>query len=212
MDTSLYAMHLGLRPLRHPMDTGKGKEVMTDQPDQPDQPTNRPTFTASYDVRTLVLYLSECPVGKLITYQEMSGLIDKDVQTEARHILTSARKITQREHGIVFGTIPEEGLKRLSDYEIVQTGQDTVVKIRRASHRGVTRIAVAQPEKLSLEQRTQQNTYLSFLAMLHLASQEKRIKKLEAKVKEVQARLPLDTTLEAFKEKHKKNEESDSNT
>ena len=79
-----------------------------------------PQFVASIDVKTLCKAFAESHVGQIFTYKDLSQLIERDVQTEARNILTSARKITQRELGYVFGTIHGEGLKRLSDIEIVR--------------------------------------------------------------------------------------------
>jgi hypothetical protein len=160
----------------------------------------RPTFVASIDVRTLCGALGECNTGQLLTYRHLSQLIGRDVQTEARAVLGSARKIMQRERGFVFGTVIGEGLKRLNDVEIVQTGAQTIVSIRHASRRGAERVAKAAPEQLPLESRVRMNTYLSVLAMLHAATTERRIKKLEARVAQAESRLPLDKTLEAFKD------------
>jgi len=160
----------------------------------------RPTFVCSIDVRTLCHAFAETKIGDILTYQQLSELISKDVQTEARAILVSARRITQRELGYVFGTIHGHGLKRLSDVEIVQTGSETIVKIRHASRRGAERIAAAAPEKLPIESRTQQNLYLSVLAMVHSAMTEKRLKKLEERVAQAESRLPLDKTLDAFRD------------
>jgi hypothetical protein len=159
-----------------------------------------PQFVASLDVKTLCKAFAESYVGQVFTYKDLSKLIGRDVQTEARSILVSARKITQRALGYVFGTIQDEGLKRLSDIEIVQTGAQTVTKIRHASRRGAERIAHAAPEKLPIEARVQQNTLLSVLAMVHSAMTEKRLKKLEERVAQAESRLSLDKTLEAFKD------------
>lgn len=163
----------------------------------------KPNFVASIDVRALCKVFAETRVGEVLTYQQLSEVIRKDIQTEGRQALTSARAITQRELGYVFGTIFRVGLKRLSDIEIVQTGQQTVVKIRNQSKRGAQRVATAAPEKLPIESRIQQNTYLSLLAMVHATVQEKRLKKLEERVAQAEAKLPLDKTLEAFKDEPK---------
>jgi hypothetical protein len=169
---------------------------MTGEPIHPKEPI----FVASSDVRRLCKRLAEAQVGDVLTYKELSALIARDIQTEARGALMSARRITQRERGIVFGTIMNEGLKRLSDIEIVQTGAQAVVRIRHASRRGAERIGVAAPEKLPIEARVQMNTYLTVLAAMHSLSQEKRLKKLEERVARAESRLPLDKTLEAFKD------------
>lgn len=160
----------------------------------------KPTFIASFDVRSLCNLMANTDIGQILSYEEMSKVIGRDVQTEARGALVSARRITQRELGYVFGTIYRLGLKRLSDVEIVQTGAQSVVKIHHASRRGADRIANAAPEKLPIESRVQMNTYLSVLAMVHAVSTEKRLKRLEEKVAQAEARLPLERTLEAFKD------------
>lgn len=162
-----------------------------------------PTFIASLDAKRLCLLLESTPVGRLVTYKDLSAAIGRDVQTEARGVLYSARLIVQREISYVFGTVPNEGLKRLSDVEIVQTGAQTVSRIRRASRSGINRITAADPVQLPVEARVQMNTYLSLLGMLHTSLQEKRLKQLEERVARAESRLPLDTTLDAFKEQHK---------
>ena len=161
-----------------------------------------PTFVASMDAKRLCLLLESSYVGQLVTYKELSTAIGKDVQTEGRSILNSARRIVQRELSYVFGTVANQGLKRLSDVEIVQTGAQTVSSIRHASRRGINRIAAADPVRLPMDSRIQMNTYLSVLGMLHISLQEKRLKKLEQRVALAESRLPLDTTLDVFKDQH----------
>lgn len=162
---------------------------------------NQPSFIASLDVQRISQLLANTEVGNIVTYRQMSEEIGRDIQTEARGVLISARRITQRELGYIFGTIHGKGLQRLSDIEIVQTGAQTVVKIRHASRRGTERIAnVAMPENLPIESRIRMNCYLSMLAMVNSISQEKRLKKLEERVALAEARLPLEKTLDAFKD------------
>jgi hypothetical protein len=161
---------------------------------------NRPNFIASIDVQTLCRAMAESQVGDILTYQQLSALIHKDIQTEGRQALLSARRIVQRDMQIVFGTIYKEGLKRLSDTEIVMTGQQTVVRIRRASHRGAARVAVARPERLQPDGRLRQNTLLSLLAMIHASTTESRMRKLEGKVAQAESKLPLEATLNAMQQ------------
>lgn len=159
-----------------------------------------PTFVASIDAKRICVLLASSHVGQLIPYREMSEAIGRDIQTEARTVLNTARRIVQRDRSYVFGTVPKEGLKRLSDVEIVQTGAQTVSKIRHASRRGINRITAADPVQLPIESRVQMNTYLSVFGMLHVSLQEKRLKQLEERVARAESRLPLDTTLDAFKD------------
>ena len=119
------------------------------RPDKTRSIMKSPTFVASMDAKRLCLLLESSYVGQLVTYKELSTAIGKDVQTEGRSILNSARRIVQRELSYVFGTVANQGLKRLSDVEIVQTGAQTVSSIRHASRRGINRIAAADPVRAS---------------------------------------------------------------
>ena len=157
-----------------------------------------PDFIRSIDVQTLCRAMTDTQPGEILTYQQLSALIDKDIQGEARQALISARHIVERDMQIVFGTIHKEGLKRLSDTEIVMTGQQAVARIRRASHRGANRVAVARPEKLKPEALLRQNTLLSLLAMVHGSTLESRIRKLEERVARAESKLPLEQTLIAM--------------
>lgn len=153
----------------------------------------------SIDTRVCVNRLKEAKSGEVIPYKELSELIGRDVQNSAYSVLFSARRIVERDYRIVFHPIRSIGLKRLDDTGIVSVGESTLSKIRKVTKRGIKQIACVQDfNNLSQEQKIKHNTYLSMLGVMHHASQGKSVQKLENKVREAQASLPLAKTLEAF--------------
>jgi len=80
----------------------------------------RGPFELSSDARVLynVLETSLIKEGnELVTYQQLSAAIGRDVQKEARGILGTARRIIQNEHKILLEAVQNTGIKRSVDYE-----------------------------------------------------------------------------------------------
>jgi hypothetical protein len=155
----------------------------------------------SLDSKMVYERLKACNVGDLVPYKEISTLIGRDSQGVGRGAIQTARRKLLREDYMVFGVVWKEGLKRLSDLEIVATGEDTVRKIRRASSKGFRTItAVRDFDVLPNDAKVRHNTYASVLGALTMAMAAPRMKKLEGRVMEAKATLPLQKTLEAFQD------------
>jgi len=162
---------------------------------------NQPTFVASIDAKSIYAILKEAEVGAVVPYKVMSEAIGRNVRNGARGAMETARKMAQRELGFVFGVIPKEGLRRLTEVEKVGSGAQFITKIRRAAQRGIDRQrTVKNPEALPPEIKVRSFVYESVLGMVASSMQEKKINKIEAKVQQTQASLPLAKTLEAFKD------------
>lgn len=69
----------------------------------------------SLDTQTLKRLLREAEIGQIVSYSEMSSAIGRDVPTEARGNLRTARRQLLREHNMVFGPVLGVGMKRLDD-------------------------------------------------------------------------------------------------
>ena len=162
--------------------------------------TEKKTIQAlSLDSKMVYERLKKSVIGETISYSELSTIIGRNTQNGGRGALQTARRKALREDYMVFGVIHNVGLKRLSDLEIVATGEDTVTKIRRASTRGFRTVtAVREFDKLPNDAKVRHNTYASVLGALSMATTAARMKKLEGKVAEAKASLPLMKTLEAF--------------
>lgn len=153
----------------------------------------------SLDAKLLYERLKSAKIGDVVTYQELSNIIGRDVLDPGRGLLQTARRKALREDYFVFGIVRKEGLKRLSDLEIVATGEDTVGRIRRTARRGFRTItAVKDFEALPNEAKIRHNVYASMLGAVAMAASAPQMKKLEKKVSEAKAQLSLTKTLEAF--------------
>jgi len=68
---------------------------------------------ASADARLMYQRLAEMDIGDFVTYEELNGIIGRDVQKEGRGFLNTARSMAEREDGKIFGVVINQGLKRL---------------------------------------------------------------------------------------------------
>lgn len=162
---------------------------------------NKIIQSLSLDSKMIYERLKKTEIGDIIPYSELSTLIGRNAQNGGRGSIQTARRKSLREDYMVFGVIHNVGLKRLSDLEIVATGEDTVTKIRRASARGFRIItAIRDFDKLPNDKKILHNTYASVLGALSMATTAARMKKLEGRVAEAKASLSLTGTLEAFRD------------
>lgn len=153
----------------------------------------------SIDTQLIVDHLAKKNVGDFIPYSEFNKLIGRDVQGAARHCLESARRILQRDERIVFATIKNEGIKRLDDVSIVNTGRDGLNRIRREAKRTAKRVSCAEYDKLPNDKKIEHNLVASMTGALSHMTKAASIKKLESRVQEASDRLAIGTTLEAMK-------------
>lgn len=65
----------------------------------------------------LIRFLKDRPVGSLITYEELSAEIRKDVTNGARSYLQSARRYLNANHGQFWEVVRGEGIKLLNPNE-----------------------------------------------------------------------------------------------
>ena len=161
---------------------------------------SRAIHEISVDTRTLYDRIITAKAGDEITYAALSELIGRDVQTVARSALHSARKMAMRDHNVVFGVVRNEGLKRLADVEVVQTGEATVAKLRRVAKRGIRTITSVQDfAQLPDAAKIKHNTFASMFGAVAAMAKPASMKRLEGAVNAAQTgTLPIGRTLEAF--------------
>ena len=154
----------------------------------------------SIDSRLLYERLKAAKVGETVTYEDLTGIIGRDVQKEAYGNLTTALKLVQREDGLVFGTVIGVGRKRLNDEEIVGTAGDTIARVKSISKKGIRKItSVKNFDALPNDAKIQHNAALSILGVFQEISKPSKVRAVENKVKQSQNKLSLATTLDAFK-------------
>lgn len=159
----------------------------------------QPSFQMSADTRFLVQRLRKAAVGDLITYEELSKEVGKQVGGGFA-ALSSARRVLLREDQRVFDAVWGKGLKRLNDVEIVGTSQRTATKIRRTAQRGVrTLTAVADFSSLPREQQMRHTAAVSVFGVIAEMSGGRGMAKVEKIAEGKREALPIAQTLEAFR-------------
>ncbi len=164
-----------------------------------DQLTGKPAFHRSFHVQTLIDRIGNLAVGDslpLDTLAEMVGSASKSNQFRSQ--LASARRAVQRESRKVFG-VTGGAITRLDDTAIVSTASDTIQRIRRASVRGVAKLACVDYAALPPAERARHDAAASHLGILAECSRPKVVAKIADVAAKKQEKLTLDETLAAFR-------------
>lgn len=161
--------------------------------------SSRPSFVMSADARLLYQALRAAQPGDILSYAALSQAISRDVMAATPALRTAMRRAL-RDDGMVFAPLRGEGLKRLTDAEIVASAPAMQRKLRRAARRNVEVMTkVSDFDALTETQKRAHSANLSIMASVaHLAS-EKSVARLESAVADRGAReLPLAETLRLF--------------
>jgi len=152
------------------------------------------------DTRVLRDRLLRAGTGEKVSYDELSALIKRDVRTDARSNLGSARRILQSEYQIVFSVVRTEGLVRLTDAENVESAAaDATRAVPRAARRVAKRMtAVRDFDALPNETKIQHNAGLCYLQTVGALAKQKPMKQLELEVAKANSVLSIAATLAAL--------------
>lgn len=136
---------------------------------------------AEVSLATRLLYerLKELAVGEVASYKELSQICGRNVQEDGVGLLNSARNICLREHQIVFSPIINEGLKRLSDSEIVRGADADIGRIRRAAKKGMRKLACASYKNLEDAEKNSFNAKAAVLGTLAQHATPAQLKQVE---------------------------------
>jgi hypothetical protein len=156
----------------------------------------------SIDAKVLSEVLAKVHVGDIVTYDILSKSIGRDVRTIARGILDTARKKVLNDRQIVFGTVRGAGLRRLTDEETVDTGEQTLASVRGATRRGMRRITAVDFDSLPNEKKILHNVYASLFGTLSHFSRAKSVKALSENASSQTGQLPVAKTLEILSSRH----------
>ncbi len=146
----------------------------------------RPIFVASIDTQEIARRLRLTTIGELVTYAELDKLINR---SSRRHGLFTARRELLNEC-IVFAAVANEGVRRLPDEEIVQTGRSVIRKVNRASKRGMRVLSTVNYDQLATPMQLLHNASMTVLALTAATSGADSVRKIEAGVKDSSAALP----------------------
>lgn len=137
-------------------------------------------------------------IGEIVSYDDLGQEIAKPVAGGCPALQTARRSLLNNE-GYVFAVIRGEGLKRLSDEEIVAASDQDVNRLRRVAKRGARKLAsVGDYAAMSNQCQLRHTTRLSVMtAVAHMAS-SKGLEKLEGAAAGRAKELPISQTLAAF--------------
>jgi len=158
----------------------------------------KPQFQLSVDVRLLSQMLAESDPDQVHSYERMSEIVGRDIQAN-RSILQSARRVVQRDHGIVFATVSRVGIQRITGGDVVRTTDGVIKKIRRSAKRqlGVLQ-CVGDTGELTRDEMTSLNLSMSMMGAMRQATSSKSIKQVESAVSSSGEPLAIAKTLEMF--------------
>ncbi len=157
---------------------------------------SRTIGATSADTRIIYKRLMTAVEGELVTYQELSDLIERDVQTIARGALNTARGMCEREHRIVFDVVVNEGIKRLANNQIPSVADKRLTHIRKTAKRTLRTMACVNYAELPKDQQPTYNARLGILGVLAEAAKPKAITAIESQSAN---ELPVGRVLEILK-------------
>lgn len=154
---------------------------------------------ANIDTKILHDFLKTAKVGQLITYDELSALIGRDVREAARGCMTSAIRRALRDN-LVFEAVRNEGYRLLPDEKIAGVGMNAVKRIRRTASRAARKLSCVRDfDAMSNEAKVAHNTGLSVLGAIAHSAGHTAVKRVSRIVEQAATQLPIAKTLEAFR-------------
>lgn len=154
----------------------------------------------SIDTQVLIKRLTQVAVGEVVTYDELSKLIGRDVRNGARGFLNTARHRLKRDDRAIFAIVRKVGVKRLDDFGIVKAGESGMQHIRNQTRRVVQTLGcVADYENLPNDVKRAYNLTTAQAGMLAHITKPSTVKKIEARVSGMADTVPA-KFLEAVKE------------
>lgn len=159
-----------------------------------------PTISAEADI--LYHRLAKVQPGEVVTYVELTALIKRNVQREARGLLYTARCKAKREDAAVFVSVIGEGLKRAIGTDFLGIATTGVERGRRVATRALSDsllIPKDEYERLTRDEQTVLNVDRTLLGTLMHFATEKARKKISAGVQAQNNRLAIGDVLEMSK-------------
>lgn len=135
------------------------------------------------DAALLAKRLAKAQFGELIHYKELSQMIGRNVQGDARHVLSSARRVVLRENEIAFSVVENEGLRRMNDDELAMSYHPALRHIRRTAKKASRVVACADMAKLQPDKQREVSVGLSTVGAIELFTATKNVRKIADSIK-----------------------------
>lgn len=154
-------------------------------------------FEKSADTSIIENRLRNTNVGDVVTYDELSKLLGRDVRAYCTSNLQTARR-TMVNESIFFDVLTGEGLRRLNADEAVTTSQAYVTRAKSAANRGMNHLANVPFDGLTEESKKKHLSVSAQLGAVALFSSSKANKRIEQKINGSATQLPIGETLKLF--------------
>ena len=158
-------------------------------------PPKRPIALLSADAKALHERLLKVAVGELVGYDALTAEIGRDVRKLGYGALQTARRRVLKQKQYVFGTVANEGLRRLNDVEKVGLGEDGRRRMRRLARRTQELVSsVDDFDALPEHVKIQHHAHMSLHGAAYSLFSTSSMKKISEAVKS-NGELPLARTL-----------------
>jgi len=155
-------------------------------------------YEKSVDTKVLEQVLAEANVGQMVTYEELSKAIGRDVRQFALPSLRSARHGLLKSKNMVFGVEAGVGYRRLDDSQIVDSTVSDRAKMKRAANRSIKKLSVVNFDALPPEKKRQHTVASAQMGAIAMFSGKSATKKIETAVNETKTTLAIGETLKMF--------------
>lgn len=160
--------------------------------------TRRAVPQQAMETRLVIERLRKMEMGDFVSHEELRELTGLHNQGRLCGVARSAINHLLADN-LRFESVRGKGYKRINDEEIVECGLRDRRRIGRAARRAARKLSCVNLKGLSAAATTALNLAATNLSVLDHFSKEATSKKIEAKVKEASAALPVGKILEFMK-------------
>jgi len=154
-------------------------------------------FAKSADTAIIENRLRNTQVGELVTYDELSKLLGRNVIEFCRSNVNSARHTLVRE-SIFFDCVANQGYQRLNSEQAVNASEHYRTRAKKAARRGLVHLQHVPFDGLTDEGKKKHLTMSAQLGAVELFSTTKATKRIETAVKDVSHKMAIGETLKLF--------------
>lgn len=151
----------------------------------------------SADTLVIENRLRKAEVGEIVTYDDLSTLLGRDVRKFCYGNIQTARKTLMGEQ-VFFDVVAGEGLKRLTMEEACDVSAAYVNRAKSAANRGLRHLQNVEFKELSDDGKRKHLATSAQLGAVRLFSSSKSAKVIESKVNGSAEPIPLGETLKLF--------------
>lgn len=154
-------------------------------------------FAKSVDTSIIEKALRDSQEGDIVTYDDLSTKLGRDVREFCYSNLSSARR-SLVEDSIFFDVVDGVGLKRLNNEESLSSPQSYIKRATNAARRAVKNLSRIKFDELSDDGKKKHLVTSAVAGAMSMFGSSKAGKKLEQKISSDPKQLPIGETLKLF--------------